>query len=211
MKHFGFAIVTALGATVCGAQYRIVPGDSDADGCAGNRPARICEGASDSAHCYSPMKEKDYVFGLEPKSERVGNLEGEPLTLFTAMSSGCGSGTLTDFSLLAIRDGEFVNLLPAVRLTNQSEYKFWNLPQVSKLPVLVTADFVWDFKAKETHFAAHRYRIAAYVFDSGASRYSPRVSYVTKKKYSGLDERDRISVLGPEKPEILAKLGRSGQ
>lgn len=149
-------------ASSCAAQYHLIPGKIDESmGCDPKTPARICLG-SGSAHCYAPESTKDYTFGMEPAAITVGKLDGPPLILFSADFSGCGSGTLTDYSLLTVRAGEFVNLLPKVRLTNQSEFKFWSLPQISRLPVLATADFIWDFDAlnksngqEETHFAAH--------------------------------------------------------
>ena len=122
------------------------------------------------------------------------------------MFSGCGSGTLTRFSLLTVRGGDFVNLLPKVGLTNQSEYKIWNLPQYSPLPILVTADFIWDFDARETHFAHHYYEVDAYAFDAKAGSYLRRISYRTKRRYAGLDNLDAIHVLEVERPTVVAKL-----
>ena len=122
------------------------------------------------------------------------------------MFSGCGSGTLTSVSLLSVKNRAFLNLLPEVHLTNQSEYKLWRLPQISSLPILATADFNWDFKAEETHFAAHRYHIEAFVFDSKSGRFLQRVRFDTAKKYPGLDEVDEIRVLEAEKPTIMSKL-----
>jgi hypothetical protein len=195
------------------AQYRVLPGETDRDGCVPKTPARICLGATGMAHCYEPLGNKDYIFALEPKATPVGQLDGHDLTLFTAMFSGCGSGALTDFSLLTVRDEEFVNLLPKVQLTNQSEYKLWSLPRFSKLPILVTADFIWDFDAmqkskykEETHLASHRYRIEAFVFDTKSGRYLKKVHYETARKYPGLDEVDEINVLDAERQAILAKL-----
>jgi len=213
-------IIAILSVNVCVAaclgQYRVLKGKTDpgdfAD-CFPKTPARICLGTAGEAHCYAPPSDKDYIFGLAPKATPVGQLGGHELTLFTAMFSGCGSGTLTHFSLLTIRDGEFVNLLPKVELTNQSEYKLWSLPQFSSLPVLVTADFIWDFEAmqksnytKETHFAPHRYRVKAYIYDAKSGQYFQKVNYETTKKYPGLDDADEIRVLDAEKAVILAKL-----
>jgi hypothetical protein len=200
-------------ASSCVAQYRLIPGKFDeATGCNPKTPARICLGTG-TGHCYAPESTKNFIFGLKPKSIPVGKLDGQPLILFSAMFFGCGSGTLTDYSLLTIRQGEFVNLLPHVRLTSQSEYKFWSLPEVSKLPVLVTADFVWDLDAldkskgqEETHFAAHRYAIDVYVYNSESGKYEHVVDYSTKKKYPGLDDVDEIRVIDPERSVIIAKL-----
>ena len=197
----------------CQSQYRVLPGEADKDGCLPKTAARICLGPAGTAHCYSPPSDKDYIFGLEPKAEVVGRLNGKELTLFTSLFSGCGSGTLTSFALLTVKDGEFVNLLPKVELTNQSEYKFWNLAQVSNLPVLVTADFIWDFESmkksnysQETHFAHHRYCIEAFVFDARSGRYIQKVRYETTKKYPGLGNVDEIKVLSLERATIVAKL-----
>jgi hypothetical protein len=197
-------------------QYHVLPGKTDPgdfEDCLPKTPARICLGATGSAHCYEPASEKDYIFGLDPKATPVGRLDGSDLILFTATFSGCGSGTLTDFSLLTVINGEFLNLLPKVELTNQSEYKLWDLPQLSRLPILVTADFVWDFEAmqksnyeEETHFAPHHYRVEAFVFDAKSREYLQRIHYQTKNKYPGLDDADGIKVLDAEKTVILAKL-----
>jgi hypothetical protein len=197
-------------------QYHVLPGKTDPgdfQDCFPKTPARICLGATGTTHCYEPPSEKDYIFGLEPKATPVGRLDGNELILFTAMFSGCGSGALTHFSLLTIRNGEFVNLLPKVELTNQSEYKLWSLPQFSSLPVLVTADFVWDFEAmkrsnynEETHFAPHRYRVDAFVYDAKSRRYLQSVHYETTDRYPGLDDADGIKILDAEKTVILANL-----
>ncbi|MFZ0303957.1 MAG: hypothetical protein WAL75_14805 [Terracidiphilus sp.] len=200
----------------CVGQYRLIPGKIDESiGCMPSTPARICLGTG-TAHCYALESTKDYTFGMEPKATEIGRLDGQPVVLFSAMFSGCGSGTLTDYSLLTVRAGEFVDLLPHVRLTNQSQHQLWSLPQVSKLPVLVTADFIWDFDAfkkskgqEETHFAAHRYHVEAFAFDPKSGQYLQKVSFDTTNKYPGLDEVDQIEVVGAEKPHILAKL-RSG-
>jgi hypothetical protein len=200
--HLSLACLCAL---VCHAQYHVIPGDTDADGCSGTKPARICTGSTSSDHCYAPPSEKLYTFGLEPKAIPAGQINGQPLILFSAMFSGCGSGTLTDYSLLAIQNGEFVKLSPKIQLTNQSEYKLWHLPQISPLPILVTADFLWDFKT-ETHFSQHRYAIHAYVFDQGAGKYLECFRFETTKKYPGLDDAEKLNVLESEKPTILERL-----
>lgn len=202
---FAVAVAFACLATSC-AQYRLLPGAADSDGCLPTTPARICLGTEGTEHCYAPASTKDYIFGLEPTAKHVGQLDGKDLTLFTAMFYGCGSGTLTDFSLLTIRGGEFIDLFPAIRLTNQSEHKFWRLPNISNLPVWATAEFIWDFDAGETHFSPHRYAIEVYVFDPKANQYVERAAYKTKRKYPGLDDMDQIKVLEFERPTILASL-----
>ena len=146
-----------------------------------------------------------YTFGLEPEALPIGELNGQPLILFFATFSGCGSGTLTDYSLLVIRNGEFVKLSPKVQLTNQSEYKIWRLPSVSAQPILVTADFLWDFKT-ETHFSQHRYRIHTYLYDPKSGQYQEKLHFDTAKKYPGLDDAQEMHVLESEKSAITTKL-----
>lgn len=199
-SHLAIWIVF-LCALVCHAQYHIIPGDTDADGCSGTKPARICIGSTGAEHCYAPPKEELYTFGLEPNAITAGQIGNRPLILFSAMFSGCGSGTLTDYSLLTIKNGDFVKLSPKIQLTNQSEYQLWHLSQVSQFPVLVTADFIWDFKT-ETHFSRHRYKIHAYTFNPAINKYVEKISFSTTKKYPGLDEAGQTEVLSAEKAAI---------
>ena len=199
------ALALCFSALVCRAQYHIVPGDTDKDGCSGTKPARICTGSAGTDHCYAPPSEKLYAFGLEPQATLAGQINGQALILFSAMFSGCGSGTLTDYSLLAIRNGEFVKLSPKIQLTNQSEYQLWHLPQISPFPIFVTADFLWDFKT-ETHFSRHRYSVRAFVFDPDAGLYQEKLHFETKKKYPGLDDADKLNVLESEKPGVTSRL-----
>jgi hypothetical protein len=123
---------------------------------------------------------------------------------------------VTKFALLTVRDGEFVNLLPEVELSNQSDYKLWSLPEYSSLPVLVTADFIWDYAAmrksnfiEETHSAPHRYRINAYVYDEKSSRYLIKVHFDTAKMYSGMQDAEEINIVDAEKAIIVAKLQKN--
>ena len=211
LAHLALFLTYSASAVVCCAQYRVFPGRLDADGLP-TSPARICLGTSGTDRCYAPPG-NEYAFGLDPEAHTVAKLNGKDLILFTATFSGGGSGDLTNLALLEERGGELVNLLPLVQLTDQSEYKLWRLPEVSSLPVLVAADFIWDFEAMkaskytlETHFAHHRYAIKAYVFNPGTHLYEERVHFETKKKYAGLDDTDRVRVLDAERPAIIAKL-----
>jgi hypothetical protein len=197
-------VAMSVCAGACVAQYRVLPGALDARGLP-TAPARICLAASVSGHCYAPPSDK-FAFGLEPKAQTVGNINGEDLILFTASFSGGGSGRLTHFAILKQLSSDLVDVLPPVQLTNQSEYKVWSLPQFSNLPVLVTADYIWDIETEETHFSAHRYHIEVFVFDAQSGRYVQVLHYGTSKKYPGLDDVDAIAVLDAEKPAILAKL-----
>lgn len=194
-------------AAVALGQYHVIPGATDpgefAD-CFPKAPARICLGDTGEDRCYALPTDKDYIFGLGPKAEPAGRFKGQELILFSATFSGCGSGTLTSYALLMRKDGEFVNLLPKMELTNQSELRLWSLPSISNLPVVMTADFIWG--SGETHFSTHRYVVRTYVFSAATGKYAEKLHYITHKKYPGLDEADDIKVLDAERSAIMDRL-----
>jgi hypothetical protein len=209
------ALALALGswAYAAHAQYRVLPGRVDGDGFP-TTAAGICLGDTGTTHCYSPPDPSGKSpFGLNPKATTVGHLDGQDLTLFTAAFSAGGSGELTNYALLSIRKGEFLNLLPKLQLTNQSEFAVWNLTELSPLPILVTADFVWSpygaqgsNNEQETHFGRHHYAMRVYIYDQATTLYTERVRYTTEKTYPGLDDVDGIKVIGPEQKKILTQL-----
>jgi hypothetical protein len=211
-------LILALGAPLVHTQYRVglyhvVPGRVDSDGFP-MTAARICLDDAGTDRCYTPPDfQKGSSFGLNPKATALGQLNGQDLTLFTATFSAGGSGELTNYALLTVRDGGFVNLLPKMQLTNQSEFAVWNLPEFSGSPILVTADFVWNpygmqgsANEQETHFGHHRYTVQVFMYDSAAGRYAERVKYVTERSYPGLNALDAIKVIDPERRKILAQL-----
>jgi len=189
--------------------YRIIPGKLDFDGLPTSN-AQLCIGAEAQQDCFSPNSKRQGIempFGLAPKATKLDLKDGGSLVLFTAEFSGGGSGTLTSIALLECRsDGHLRNLLPDVGVTNQSEFRVWNIPQVSDMPLLVTADFDWNFDKGETHFAKHKYWIEAYIFDIRTGVYTRTMKYLTNKEYPGLDDADNIVVLEPERSTILAHL-----
>ena len=211
MRISVFFVALALSASAwsTGAQMRIIPGDTNEDGCSGRKSAQLCLDQPGVEQCFTLPPDKDYVFGLEPRIERVGKWRNQPLLLFSATFSGCGSGQLTEYALLAESKQGLVNLLPKVELTELSEHHMWDLPNVSSLPVLVTADYVWDFKAGETHFGDHHYRVEAFTFNAGVTLYEKRLSYVTAKRYPSEREGPDVSILATERPAILAGLKSS--
>ena len=149
-----------------------------------------------------------FDFGLDPRAERFPMTGGASVVFFSAEFSGGGSGTLDRLAMLRSNaDGTLTNLLPYVAVTNVSDRALWRLPTISPYPVLVLADFIWNFEAGETHFSQHFFNVEVYRFDSATDRYLKALSYKTAKKYDGGDGGDRIRVLAPERPEILRRLG----
>jgi hypothetical protein len=193
-------------------RFEMIPGDLDTDGISPASGAKLCTLQTRTV-CFTmpPQLGKkpinvEYEFGLNPVSERLPIQGGGSVIFFLATFSGGGSGMLERAALLRYQpDGSVVNLLPYVAVTDQSQRQMWTLPQVSPYPVLVTADFIWDFAAKETHFGQHFYQVSAYRYDPAVDRYTQAFTFKTRKRYAGADVK-RVEVLGPEREEILKRL-----
>ena len=146
-----------------------------------------------------------YNYGLEPRAQRLKAGRDGSVVLFSATFSGGGSGSLESLSLLRCgSDGRILNLLPFIALSEQSDHAAWQLPEISKYPILVTADYDWT--KGETHFARHYYEVSAYELDPGTDRYVRLFRYRTALKYASLDEADTIHVIEPERSNILHRL-----
>jgi hypothetical protein len=194
-------------------RFTIGEGQLDQDGFP-TSGAKLCL-VDDKKNCYlmpshtaAGPGQVTYEFGLEPHAKILPLTNGGSWTFFSALFSAGGSGTLTRLAILRYQSGEgksgaLINLLPYIGVTNVSEYAIWTIPNAPPYPVLVHADFIWG--SKETHFAPHYYTVEAWRFDTATDRYKKAVSYRTSKKYEGGDSGP-ISVLGPERAEILRQL-----
>jgi hypothetical protein len=176
----------------------------DAEGVA-TEPASVCLVSGTARQCYTAPK-NDLPFGLNPKAYPVNLKQGVDGLLFTATASGGGSGSTTIFALLVVKRGRLENLLPEVKVSEQSEHQIWKEPLISDLPIIVTATYEWG--DGETHFSAHRFRISTYVFGHQLQNYTLQDEYITAKKYASFDQADKITVLQNEKSEILTRLRR---
>jgi hypothetical protein len=190
--------------------FKVIQGNVDSDGLP-TSGAKLCLLKSTDS-CYQMPSNSGYSsgsviydYGINPYSERLPLKGGGSIVLFSAQFSGGGSGTLDSLAILRYESsGKIVNLLPFVGVTNQSEHAVWSDPNGSGLPVLVTADFYW--MQGETHFAKHFYTVSAYRFDDQKGQYIKAFSYRTSKKNAGLDEAERVNVLGLERENILRRL-----
>ena len=190
--------------------FKVIQGNVDSDGLP-TSGAKLCL-LKPADSCYQIPSNSGYSsdsviydYGINPHSERLPLKGGGSIVLFSAQFSGGGSGTLDSLAILRYESsGKIVNLLPFVGVTNQSDHAMWRVPQVSKFPILVTADFNW--MDGETHFAKHFYTITAYRFDDQKGQYIKAFSYRTSKKYAGLDEADQVNVLSLERENILRRL-----
>ncbi len=160
------------------------------------------------SHTAAGSSQLTYDFGLEPHAKILPLTNGGSWAFFSAMFSAGGSGTLTRLAILRYQSGEgrsgvLTNLLPYIGATNVSEHAVWKLRSISPYPILVDADFVWG--RNEIHFGRHYYTVEGWRFEPATDRYKKAFSYRTTKKYSGGDS-EAISVLGPERAEILRRL-----
>jgi hypothetical protein len=112
--------------------------------------ARLCTvGAKPQCFALAPQTngadhDQWFYFGVRPTSKRINVGEGGSLVLFNANCWG-GSGSSDRYVLLQLlADGRLKNLLPEIIVSNQAEVAAWELPTVSPMPVLLTADFLWQ-------------------------------------------------------------------
>jgi hypothetical protein len=171
-------------------------------------PVVVCVEFTPIAQCFRPPNE-NARFGTDPTAKVIELKSGMDALLFDVQSYAGGSGSTHLLALLQRGPAggkNLANLTPDLTFGNQSEYRFWNVPSVSDMPLLVVADASWA--AGEAHFSSHRFLIGVYSFDPALHIYSLRDEYMTSSKYPSFNEVDVISVLEPEREEILARLKR---
>ena len=168
-------------------------------------PASICIEAPPSRQCYTMPKE----FGNRPRVELVEVTKGVPALLFSAATGGV-SGWGIRCALLRLGKTEKLEddfALASMEFRNASQHALWNEPSISDALIFVVADFVWG--GDEAHYSPHRYTISAYVRKQTQLLDEPfyylEDRYMTVRKYNPDEKTD---ILGPEKPEILARLKR---
>ena len=194
--------------------FAVHPGRVDKDG-EPTSGATLCVQPGDApcytlpAHTAEGDGKVTYQFGLDPRTEREAMLDGGALVFFSGTFSAGGSGSLDELAILSFdaKKRTLTNLLPYVALTNVSDRAMWKLPDASPYPVLVTADFLWNFDQGETHFAPHRFTVEAWRMNFTSGHYEQVVKYTTAKKYDGGDSAP-VRVLAPERAEILRRLAK---
>jgi hypothetical protein len=198
--------------TVPPGEYYVTNGERDSDGIGSATPAQICVDSNGLQRCYtfprlcvgshelqchsSPSGGR--TFGINAEAEEV-SYKGGKLILFTAEDESASEVWLA-LTLLANRGGQLENLLPEI--PSSDERHFWNLPDISTMPILVTTYYLWG--DEECHACPHRYLVASYVYSKQAGRYIQYDEFMTEDKYASNDK-----VLEPEKTKILAGLKRA--
>jgi hypothetical protein len=167
-------------------------------------PAQVCFASPQKRLCYTPPSQ-DPPFGLNPNIVSITLGSSTKASLFTAIAAAGGSGSQEILALLEIKNDQLVDLLPkGLSLSELSLYRFWNAPALSDTAIFVTANFVWA--NDEVHFAPHRYRINAYMFDPKQQVYVLRPQYVTTKKYATAEGSTPLNLLDAEQSHIISKL-----
>ncbi len=192
------SVTTFMGKNVEITESKLTPDGAEPEG-----PAVLCLVLKNERHCYTPPK-NDPPYGLEPHASVVELKKGDKALLFMAQASASGSGWKWFLALLQPGTLGLRNLLPNVSISNQAEYRFWRDPAVSHALVFAKADYVW--RKGETHFSRHYYEISTYLYDANLRKYSLRDRYLTRRRYPGLDETDKIDVLSHEKAKVISRL-----
>jgi hypothetical protein len=141
---------------------------------------------------------------MDPKSLKTTTASGEDLVLFSAHTMG-GSGYAYEYALLQYNDRRLVNLLPRVRVSNISDRALWNMPEISPMPIFLTADYLWEDGA---HYGDHRYTIRAYRYDPVTSKYTQILSYDTRRTYPSAEWPGTVHVVSAERGHISKLLQR---
>jgi hypothetical protein len=177
-----------------------VPGDFP------NGSASICIEGPPSRQCYTSRTFENFLSGNNPTATVVQLKKDLPAILFSVAAGGVSAWQI-HLALLQPGRGNALQDLFAhdVSVSNQSQYEFWSVPEISPAQIFVTADAVWG--PDEVHFGDHRYMISVYVMESSTLEhfYYLEDRYMTVHKYN---LETNIGVLSPERQEILARLRR---
>jgi hypothetical protein len=182
------------GSTVEAVHIKAVPGAKSETG------AKLCVTVATRTSCYI-AKVNGKPFPIKPEWRAI-SVTGRPgvarYLLYTALREPFFSRQDKHMALLALDSGrgDLRDVLPPIILSEQSEYSIWQDNRFSPLPIVTTADFQWDIE-KETHFGPHQYRVNTYLYDD-KGKYVVTDSYLTERRYPGLDDASQIAVIWGE-------------
>jgi hypothetical protein len=178
-------------------------------------PAKLCavraqSKSQDQELCYDARVGSE-IFSQDALAEPLVIHSRTPLRqtiLLRAKSFGGGSGWGILVALLVPDkpNERLRNLLPDVVISNQGESTFWDQRKFSDYRLFAVADIVTN--ESETHFASHYYMIRTFAYCQKRDSYVLADEYTTSKKYGGLDETDKIQVLGLEQATIEKRILR---
>ena len=153
----------------------------------------ICFKAKDGANL--PYQEvKDF------KIIAISNNKDSHGVLFTALHHGQTLGRVMFISIWHFDSTlhKFIDILPNVRLTYQSEYKISR--NIDGKSIFITADRIWD-ENTESLYSPHRFKICILTLDDN-NFFSITKSYTTENKYKSFDDVERIVVIEKEMETI---------
>ncbi|NPV05335.1 MAG: hypothetical protein HPY67_11445 [Syntrophaceae bacterium] len=159
---------------------------------------RQCFYAKDGSEAFPIFVELKLVAIRESRSPKSG-------VLFVAEAGGKVEPTrLITIWTYHSRSGTFHNLLPTTRINLQGEYVI--IPNLHGIEgVFVTANRIWNAE-RETLYGNHNYTIRIYTLQNAES-YGLKRQYVTRKKYPGLDDAEKIDVISSEMKTIKKLIG----
>ena len=191
--------IVSMTPTVPSGDYYAINGEQKDGDIYSISPARLCIDSTGIQRCFvSPTQNR--IYGLDSKAQEVHLPRGGGrLILFTAEDYSADS-EFTFISLLANRGGQLENLLPEI--TDPTYYQVLLLPDVSAMPVLVTATYDWA--DDESHADPHSYKIAIYTYNQQTEAYFKLDHLWSARKYSGDED-----VLMLEKANVLLALKKA--
>ncbi len=169
-----------------------------------NVPAKLCfwsDIANQNQACFTAIDDASFSYQEVIKLSTItiqSNKEPSKGIIFVAMHRGQTLGKVFNISIWVYDNKKeiFCNILPDIRLTNQSEYNIY--PSIKNVAdsIFVTADRIWNSN-EENLYSPHLFEIRIYKY-SNRNIYEFYGKYVTKKKYLSFDDADNIDVIGPE-------------
>jgi hypothetical protein len=193
--------------TVPPGEYIVEDGDVSRVIGGNGTPAKLCVDSAGIRHCFL-FTDGDEAFSSNAHAQEVKLSNGGKLVLFTADRDISADSVARSVALLANHGGELTNIL---KLTHGIEdYDIWNLPYISKMPILLTAYSIWDMDT-ECHVCAHRYTIVSYVYNPLDGKYTQFDELWTLSKYeteAKIFELERTRILSGLKAASDAEAAR---
>ena len=194
-----WAINTEL-PTVPAGEYIVREGEAGREIGGEGTPAQLCVDSAGIRHCFL-FFDGNEAYDSNAEAHEVKLSSGGKLILLTAEHDISADSTVRSIALLANRGGELKNILSLKH--SIEDYAIWNLPDISRMPILLTAYSIWDMDT-ECHACAHRYTIASYVYNTLEAQYVQFDQLSTSAKYES-----NAKIFDLEKEKIVAGLKRA--
>lgn len=190
-KSFNMEVNNLLGAKDK-VILQVLPGEQkDLDELGGEtRPTKICIANKQATSCYIAHARTN--FARDPQASLIEIGGGQSAVLFEARYVGINDEWKSVAVLGLSSRGKLINLLPAVAVSMQDQFRLWHDAEIADGELITVANYVWKLRPpeEETHFSFHHYQISTYAFCPGSGRYLLVDRFTTRKKFAGLDDED---------------------